>query len=151
MQDYSEQAGNTGEIIKTFVDYFSRIVLFLGVIFVLVFIVFLDHIAEFIFRVTLKFRKSSGDKTIAVYKRIIRLLELSSRKRLKGYAPSEIAEFVQNERKSDVSKAVELFEQTCFGGYAPTQQEYQQAYVQYKSAWKALAGKVREKTKKAKS
>lgn len=150
MQDYSQQTGNTGDIIKTFVDYFSRIVLFLGVIFVLVFIVFLDRIAEFIFRLSLKFRKSGGDKTIAVYKRIIRLLELSSRKRLKGYAPSEIAEFVQNERKSDVSNVVELFEQTCFGGYVPTQQEYQQAYVQYKSAWKALAGKVREKNKKSK-
>lgn len=148
MQDYSNQTGNAGEIIKTFVDYFSRIVLFLGVIFVLVFIVFLDRIAELVFRISLKFRKSDGDKTIAVYKRIIRLLEISSRKRLKGCAPAEITEFAQNERKADISQAVELFEQTCFGGYVPEQQEYRQAYAQYKSAWKALSGKIKEKKPK---
>ncbi len=150
MQDYSDQTGNTGEIIKTFVDYFSKIVLFMGVIFVLVFIVFLDRIAELIFRVSLKFRKSTADRTVAIYKRIIRLLEISSRKRLKGYSPSEIKEFALNKRKADVAEAVELFEQTCFGGYVPTHQEYQQAYIQYRTAWKLLSGKVKDRTEKSK-
>lgn len=151
MQDYSNQNGNAGDIIKTFVDYFSRIVLFLGVIFVLVFIVFLDHIAELIFRLSLKFRKSDSAKSAAVYKRIIRLLELSLRKRLKGHTPEEISTLVKNDCKADVTLAVSLFEQTCFGGYEPTHQEYQQAYVQYKSSWKLLTGKGKNKKKKSKS
>ncbi|MBO5449459.1 MAG: transglutaminase [Ruminococcus sp.] len=151
MQDYSGGGGgNAGEILSKFMDYFSRIVLFLGVIFVLVFIVLLDRIAELFFRLSLMFKKDLCKKTASLYRRIIRLLELSSGKRFRGYSPRETEEYVRDRREADVSAVVELFEKSCFGGYLPSDVEYRQAYAAYKAAWKALADKKRRKAQKQK-
>lgn len=139
-------AGNAVEAIRTFMDYFSRIALFLGVVFVLVFVIFLDRIIEVVFRIRMKFYKSNADKTLALYCRILRLLELSADRsvRVRGMTPGEVLELTQN-RGAEVSRAISLFEQVCFGGYQPAEVEFAAAYSLYKQSWKSLAGKSKKK------
>ncbi len=150
--DISNGGNNGGantQLIATFIDYLSRIILFLGVVFVLVFIVFFDRIAELIFRISLKFKKSDKQRITAVYRRILRLLELSLRKQVKGMTPGEIRELAATVG-ADADMPISLFERVCFGGYEPDRSEYLDAYEVYKQAWKALAGKDK-KQKKAKA
>ena len=155
--DYKEQNqndnNNTNEAIRTFIDYFSRIVLFLGVVFVLVFIIFLDRMIELIFRIRLIFCKTPSKKTLVLYRRILRLLEVSSdrNRHVRGMTPNEVLEMAE-ERGAEVSRAVSLFEQVCFGQYVPAAVEFEAAYSCYKQSWKALAGKKtkqKEKTAEA--
>ncbi|EGC03083.1 DUF4129 domain-containing transglutaminase family protein [Ruminococcus albus] len=143
-------AGNAAEAIRTFIDYFSRIALFLGVVFVLVFVIFLDRIVELFFRLRMKFRKTSAEKTLALYRRIIRLLELSSDRdaNIRGMTPQQILSLAES-RDAEISRAVSLFEQVCFGGYEPAAVEFEAAYSCYKQSWKALANKNKKKLKRA--
>ena len=154
--DYKQTAqqqqggGNAAEAIRTFLDYFSRIALFLGVVFVLVFVIFLDRIVELFFRLRMKFRKTPAEKTLALYKRIIRLLEISSDRNanIRGMTPHQVLELAES-REAEISRAVDLFEQVCFGGYRPAAVEFEAAYSCYKQSWKALANKGKKKQKRA--
>ena len=148
MQDYSQNDNNTGAFITAFVDYFSKIVLFLGAIFVLVFIILLDRIAELIFRISLVFRRTNDDKVIAVYKRIIHLLELKSNEKLKGMTPHELCSYSSKKYNADISGCIELFESVCFGGYKADDAEFKQMYQQYKTVWKQLSRKNKKKAEK---
>ena len=143
---------NAANAIRTFMDYFSKIALFLGVLFVLVFVVFIDRIIERFFRIRMKFRKTSAEKTLALYERIVRLLEISSNKdkHIRGMTPREILE-MGTQRGAEISRAVSLFEQVCFGGYRPADVEFEAAYSCYKQSWKALAGKNKNKQKSVQS
>ncbi|MCR5541525.1 MAG: transglutaminase domain-containing protein [Ruminococcus sp.] len=143
---------NAANAIRTFMDYFSKIALFLGVLFVLVFVVFIDRIIERFFRIRMKFRKTSAEKTLALYERIVRLLEISSDKdkHIRGMTPREILE-MGTQRGAEISRAVSLFEQVCFGGYRPADVEFEAAYSCYKQSWKALAGKNKNKQKSVQS
>lgn len=143
---------NAANAIRTFMDYFSKIALFLGVLFVLVFVVFIDRIIERFFRIGIKFRKTSAEKTLALYERIVRLLEISSNKdkHIRGMTPREILE-MGTQRGAEISRAVSLFEQVCFGGYRPADVEFEAAYSCYKQSWKALAGKNKNKQKSVQS
>ncbi|EXM38147.1 transglutaminase [Ruminococcus albus SY3] len=138
---------NAANVIRTFMDYFSKIALFLGVVFVLVFVIFLDRIIEFFFRIRMKFRKTTQEKSMALYERIVRLLEISSDKdkHIRGMTPGEILA-MGTKRGAEISRAVSLFEQVCFGGYKPADVEFEAAYSCYKQSWKALAGKNKAKT-----
>lgn len=142
--------GNAANAIRTFMDYFSRIALFLGVVFVLVFVIFLDRIIELFFRMRMKLRKSSADKTLALYRRILRLLEISADRsvHVRGMTPHEILE-LSEKRGAEVSRAIALFEQVCFGGYQPAEVEFEAAYSCYKQSWKQLAGKHKKKKQPA--
>ena len=154
--DYKQTAqqqqggGNAAKAIRTFLDYFSRIALFLGVVFVLVFVIFLDRIVELFFRLRMKFRKTPAEKTLALYKRIIRLLEISSDRNanIRGMTPHQVLELAES-REAEISRAVDLFEQVCFGGYRPAAVEFEAAYSCYKQSWKALANKGKKKQKRA--
>ena len=142
-----QNLGNNGvnEALRTFIDYFSRIVLFLAVVFVLVFVIFLDRMIELLFRIRMKLRKGTDNKTLALYRRILRLLENSSGHgvNIRGMTPNEILELTRK-RDAEVSRAVSLFEQVCFGGYKPAEVEFEAAYSCYKQSWKALAGKKKK-------
>lgn len=149
--DYKEQrnddgGGNAAEVIRTFIDYFSRIALFLGVVFVLVFVIFLDRIIEFFFRIRMMLRKTPAEKTLALYGRILRLLELSADRSLhvRGMTPNEVLELAEK-RGAEVARVIDLFERVCFGGYQPAAVEFEAAYSCYKQSWKELAGKSRNK------
>ena len=151
--DYKDQqmrqGGGNAAAIRTFIDYFSRIVLFLGVVFVLVFIVFLDRIVELIFRIRYRFTKKNSDKAQLMYRRILRLLEVSAGRsvRVRGMTPYEVLELAKS-RGAEISRAVEIFEKAAFGGYEPADVETEAAYSCYKQSWKALAGKLKKQKAK---
>jgi hypothetical protein len=115
-----------------------------------VFVIFLDRIVELFFRLRMKFRKTSAEKTLALYRRIIRLLELSSDRdaNIRGMTPQQILSLAES-RDAEISRAVSLFEQVCFGGYEPAAVEFEAAYSCYKQSWKALANKNKKKLKRA--
>lgn len=143
--------GNNADIgttIKVFMEYLSRIVLFLAVIFVVIFIIFIDRIIEVFFRLSLKFVRSSSKKSVMIYKRIVRLIELSTsgRENVKGLSPWEIDERAK-QRDADVHAMIALFEASCFGSYEPSKAEFDEAYAAYKSCWGKLIGKKRTEKK----
>lgn len=152
--DYKNQIrrdNNTDANVKaigTFIDFLSRIILFLGVMFVLIFIVFIDKVIEYIFRIRMRFTRSNSLKAQLLYRRILRLLDVSSDRsvKVKGMTPQEILAFAAS-RGAEVSRAVEIFERSAFGSYEPADVEVDAAYSCYKQSWKALAGKNRKKKK----
>ena len=148
MQTGEQNDGNVAQAVRTFMDYLSRIILFLGVVFVLVFVIFLDRIIEVFFRLRMKLRKSESDKALALYSRILKLLENSSDRNMhiRGMTPQEVLA-LSRERGAEISREIELFEKVCFGGYKPAAVEFEAAYSCYKQSWKALAGKNRNKDK----
>ena len=131
-RDYS--ANGTNFDVSTFVSYFSKIALFIGVAFVLVVFVFLNRIIEVFFRLSLKFR-DNGDRVIRLYRRVVRLL---------GYTPEMIREYLVKRRGVELGGLIDLFEKTCFGGYVPDEAEWKMVYAEYKAQWKKLT--KREKT-----
>ncbi|WP_295210871.1 transglutaminaseTgpA domain-containing protein [Ruminococcus sp.] len=140
-QDLSGQGG--GFDVSTFVSWFSRIALVIAVIFVLIFFVMLDRIMELFFRISLKF-SSNVNRVLRLYRRVIRLLEISSRDSLSGYTPEMIGGYV-SQRGGDIGRLIELFQRVCFGGYEPTAEDWAAVYSQYKSQWKVLAKKQKMK------
>ncbi len=134
MADYSQSGGFNFAL---FAQYLSRILVFLGVIFFVVFILLLDRIVEFIFRVYMKFVK--GDKRIVrLYRHIIKLLEFSSREDLSAYTPDMLTAYAADNRAIDVEPIARLFEKTCFGGIALSDKEFKDAYQLYRSVYKYL-------------
>lgn len=140
-QDFSGQGG--GFDVSTFVSWFSRIALVIAVIFVLIFFVMLDRIMELFFRISLKF-SSNVNRVLRLYRRVIRLLEISSRDSLSGYTPEMIGDYV-SQRGGDIDRLIELFQRVCFGGYEPTAEDWAAVYSQYKSQWKVIAKKQKMK------
>lgn len=149
----SETQDNGGifntKVITTFVSYFSRIILFLAVAFVVIFIIFIERIIEIIFRIRLKFSNNT-DKILRLYRRIVDLLEHSSKERFKGYTANEILMYCIEERNANISAITELFEKTCFGGYVPTNEEISHAYKVYRQNWKLFAKEAKSLTDKKK-
>ncbi len=136
MADYSQTSGFDFSV---FAKYFSRIVIFLGVIFFVVFILMLDRIAEVIFRIRIKFVK--GDRRIVLlYGHIVRLLEFSSRDDLSAYTVKMLTEYVLAERGVSIERTAKLFEKTAFGMIPMTEQEFAEAYGEYR----AVYGKLRK-------
>ncbi len=141
-QDFSGNGGNFN--ISTFVSYFSKIALFIGVVFVLVFIILLDRITELLFRISLMF-SGKVNKVLRLYRRVIRLLEISSHDKLAGYTPQMLSDYMSAERGAQLDGLVELFEKTCFGGHCPTDEEWDAVYKQYRAEWKKLVKKSKIK------
>ena len=143
-EDEDINGGLNTELITAFFSYFSRMVLFLGAVFVLVFIVLIQRIVEVIFRIRIKFANNTN-KVLMIYRRIIKLLELSSKERLKGYTPNEIQLYCLEDRSVNITAITQLFDKTCFGGYNPTNAEFAEAYKIYKQSWKYLIKKPKIK------
>lgn len=143
MVDYSNQSNFSFAV---FAQYFSRILIFLGVVFFIVFIVLLDRIIELFFRIRLRFTKGSG-RIILLYRHIIRLLEYSSKDDLSAYTPDMIIKYADEKRQVSLEPAARLFEKTCFGGQEMSDAEFQTVYIQYKSAYRYLRKTPKEKAK----
>ncbi len=122
---------------SVFFQYLSKILIFLAVLFVLFFILFLDRIIEFFFRIRLKFAK--GDKRIILlYRHIIKLLEFSSKDDLSSYTVNMVIDYTLHNRSKSIKKTALLFEKTCFGGINLEDSDYKNAYLEYKCAYKNL-------------
>ena len=128
---------NSGFDFSIFFQYFGRIAIVLGVVFVIVFVILLDRIVELVFRISLIFTDNT-DRILKLYRRTLKLLENSSGKRLAGYTPHELLGFMRSRREADLSYVIELFEAACFGEYKPTDDEWKKAYSIYKEEYKKL-------------
>lgn len=117
--------------------YLGRIAIFLGVVFIIIFVLLLDRIIEVVFRISLHFR-SSTERVLRLYRRTLKLLSSSSGTDLSGYTPHELLEFMRRNRQADLAYVVELFEYTCFGSHEPTGEEWSKAYTLYKAEYKKL-------------
>lgn len=134
MIDYSKKSGFD---FAAFAQYMSKILIFLGVIFFVVFILLIDRIVELFFRIRLRFAK--GDKRIILlYAHIIRLLEFSSKDDLSAYTANMLIEYVRERRGKSVEYCARLFEKTCFGGIDLSDNEFAAAYEEYKTAYRYL-------------
>ena len=109
----------------------------------------LDRIVELIFRIRYRFTKKNSDRAQLMYRRILRLLEVSAGRsvRVRGMTPYEVLELAKS-RGAEISRAVEIFEKAAFGGYEPADVETEAAYSCYKQSWKALAGKLKKQKAK---
>lgn len=141
----TDQTG-VSETVKMFMYYFSRLILFLAVVFVVIFIVLIDRIIEVFFRFSLKFKKYP-DRVLKLYRRTLRLLEISTGEHLKGLTPQRLERYAQVRKGADICLIVSIFERVCFGGYVPTKEEYEQIYKSYKANWKLLIKKEKRKNK----
>ena len=117
--------------------YLGRIAIFLGVVFIIIFVLLLDRIIEVVFRISLHFR-SSTERVLRLYRRTLKLLSSSSGTDLSGYTPHELLGFMRRNRQADLTYVVELFEYTCFGSHEPTDEEWSKAYTLYKAEYKKL-------------
>ena len=140
----STGTNNVTQAIQIFVNYFSKIVLFLAVVFVVIFVILLDRIIEIGFRFMLMF-KNNSDKILKLYRRTLKLLENSSKENLGGMTPEQLCTYAFEKRNADISPLVKLFEKVCFGEYFPDNTECSEVYRIYKSNWKAVAGKKKHK------
>lgn len=134
MEDYSQKSNFSFTI---FAQYFSKILIFIGVVFFIVFIVLLDRIMEAVFRIRLRFAKG-GKRIVLLYGHIIRLLEYSSKDDLSAYTPDMIIEYAAEKRSVSVEAAARLFEKTCFGGQELSSTEFDSVYSVYRSSYKYL-------------
>lgn len=143
MADYSQTSNFD---FAAFAQYFSRILIFLGVVFFIVFIVLLDRIIEMIFRVHLHFVKGD-ERIIKLYAHIIRLLEYSSKEKLSAFTPAMLVKYAEDMRGINIEPIAARFEKTCFGGVALSDEEFEQAYSEYKLVYKYLRKLPTEKSK----
>ena len=137
-----------GNAITSFLTYFSQIALFLGAVFVVVIFVLLDRIIEVVFRIRFKFA-SGRKKILLLYKRCLKLLEISSRTRLKGKTPDELAEFAFAERGADIKQITDIFSETVFGGAIYDENEIQRIYEIYKNNYPLISRKPKKEKAKA--
>ncbi|MGN0624619.1 MAG: transglutaminase family protein, partial [Oscillospiraceae bacterium] len=134
MIDYSKKSGFD---FAAFAQYMSKILIFLGVIFFVVFILLIDRIVELFFRIRLRFAKSDK-RIILLYAHIIRLLEFSSKDDLSAYTANMLIAYVRERRGTSVEYCARLFEKTCFGGIDLSDNEFSAAYEEYKTAYRYL-------------
>lgn len=142
-------SGNGGAgTIRTVAEYLGKAALFIGAGFVLIFIVLLDRIDEILFRIRNHF-KPLDRRTILLYQRVIKLLNRSHNKTFDGHTPELLDKYIKTELGANVEKLIELFQITCFGSQQPENDQFEQAYEQYRKNWRALsAGKRVKKARK---
>lgn len=134
MIDYSKESDFDFTV---FAQYLSKILVFLGVVFFVVFILLLDRIIELIFRIRL--RMTNGPKKIVIlYSHIKKLLEFSSKDDLSPYTVNMLIDYTESKRMVSVKYIAELFEKVCFGGFEMSQEDFDAAYLEYKAAYKYL-------------
>ena len=130
------------------IEYLSRVVLFLGVLFVMIFIVLFDRIAERVFRISLMLRKSRKSKLTALYMRLMKLMRMKSKKDNRGYTSGEICEQAAG-FGADIRQLTELFNECVFSQREVEQNEYEASYTVYKEAVKTLRKKPERRRRRA--
>ncbi|MBO6140189.1 MAG: transglutaminase domain-containing protein [Ruminococcus sp.] len=141
MQDFS--GGNEEEsepVIAVFLRYLGRVLLVLGVLFVLVFVVFFDRIWEVFFRLSLRLYDCEK-KLIKLHRHIFKLLEYEDKTDLAPYTSNLLNDYLRRKTGSSLTEVTDLFEQNRFGAKPITEEQFEKAY----SAYKALYPQIRKK------
>jgi transglutaminase-like putative cysteine protease len=133
---------------STFFAVLGRLLVVIAVAFVIVFIVLLDRIVEMFFRVRLHFM-NPREKTLRLYANVIKLVNFSAQSDYSSYTVKMLREYLYESRGAVPERLFSLFEKTCFGGYDPSDEEFNSAYAEYKNCYKRLRKIPKPKTAKA--
>ena len=132
-----DRSGSDSFSFASIMDYLSRALVFVAVAFFAFVIMMMDRILELVFRIRQR-HFSPADKIVRLYARTVKLLEHSGGDRLEAYTPNMLCEYSLENNTADISPIARLFERSCFGGFAPEEQEYDTVYAHYKSIYKQL-------------
>ncbi|MGN0634335.1 MAG: transglutaminase family protein [Oscillospiraceae bacterium] len=120
-----------------FIRVFGKLLVVIAVVFVVIFILLLDRIAELVFRIRLKF-KAPRERTLALYANLIKLVNFSTQEDYSPYTVKMMREYLEESRGTAPYKLLMLFEKTCFGGYQPSAEEFSEVYSEYKKCYRYL-------------
>ena len=139
VSDYKEMDldQSSGFDFDLFLRILSRFVVVIVVGFVIIFIVLLDRIIELIFRIRLRFA-DTAKRTLRLYANVIKLVNFSTKEDYTAYTVKMLREYLESSRAVVPEKLFSLFERTAFGGYVPSEEEYKEAYADYKRCYKYL-------------
>ena len=115
----------------------SRFLIVIIVAFVVIFVLLLDRIIELLLRIRLRF-KPAAQRTLMLYRNVIKLVNYSTGGNYSAYTVKMLRSYLAETRCAVPEKLLRLFERTCFGGYTPTEEEYAEAYREYKQCYKYL-------------
>ena len=132
MREFDEGEKDTQSGFMTvFMQYLGRVLLVLGVLFVLVFIVLFDRLWEIVFRIRLSFMTPER-KLTALYRHIFRLLEYEDKTDLKPYTARLLNDYLRRKTGSSLTSVTDLFEQHRFGNREVDDAQFGAAYADYK-------------------
>lgn len=128
-----------------FLRILSRFLIVIIVAFVIIFVLLLDRIIEAILRIRLHF-KPTGERTLMLYRNVIKLVNYSTGSNYDAYTVKMLRRYLTETRGAVPEKLFGLFERTCFGGETPTEEEFAEAYSEYKACYKYLRKIPKPKT-----
>ncbi|SDA15932.1 Transglutaminase-like superfamily protein [Ruminococcus sp. YE71] len=128
-----------------FLRILSRFLIVIIVAFVVIFVLLLDRIVELILRIRLRM-KSPAERTLMLYRNIIKLVNLSTGSDYSAYTVKMLRTYLNETRAAVPEKLLRLFERVCFGGHTPTEEEFAEAYDEYKRCYKYLRKIPKPKT-----
>lgn len=120
-----------------FLRLLSRFLVVIIVGFVVIFVLLLDRIVELIFRIRICF-KAPKDKVLMLYSNLIKLVNFSTKSDYSAYTVKMLREYLRESRGVVPEGLLELFERTAFGGYEPSEAEFDEIYLEYKKYYKYL-------------
>ncbi len=123
----------------------SRFLVVIIVAFVIIFVMLLDRIVELVLRIRLRFM-SADKRTLMLYRNVIKLVNYSSGSDHSAYTVKMLRSYLYEKRTVAPEKLFVLFERTAFGGMTPTEEEYAEAYAEYRQCYKYLRKVPRPKT-----
>lgn len=135
----AEEESDSG-MLTVILAYLGRILLVMGVIFVLIFIILFDRIWEILFRVSMRFYQPDK-KLTRLYNHIFKLLEYEDKTDLEPYTARLLNDYLRQKTGSSLPAVTDLFEQHRFGGREVSEEQFNAAY----EAYKALYPKIRKK------
>ncbi len=122
---------------ELFLRILSRFIVVIIVAFVIIFIVLLDRIIEGIFRIKLRFADPTK-RTLMLYANVLRLIKFSTKEDYSAYTVKMLGEYLKETRTVVPEQLFDLFERTAFGGYTPTDEEFNAVYKEYLRCYKYL-------------
>lgn len=136
------------DILPELLKILSRFAVIIAVIVMIFLFKLKDGIIEFVFRFTQIFRDPE-QKTLKLYANLIRVVGCSTNSDYRSYTVGNMHSYLLENRGASPEQLLQLFEKTAFGGYSPTEQEYKNAYGEYKKCYKLMkkAEKKRKNTK----
>ena len=137
---HQEQTDGSSSTLTLILSYLGRILLVMGVLFVLVFIILFDRIWELFFRLRLRFFEPDK-KLTHLYDHIFRLLEYEDKTDLKPYTPKLLNDYLRDKTGESLTAVTGLFEQHRFGAKPVTEEQFETAFA----AYTALYPKMRRK------
>lgn len=140
-----ENQNRSGALIMIF-QLLSKLMIVIAVAFVVIFVLLLDRFAELILRLRLPFM-SKRRRTLALYRHVIWLTDRSTGKKHFSYTVMMLSEYLRQDRGCSPDKLFALFEKVCFGGAEPTDDEWSEAYADYKCCYKFMRKRPKEKKK----